>query len=396
MLKSQIFEYSKRKATAVSLRDLYRYNKVFDPVQRVRNAQFLYKELPVRFAQRIEELSSLPFGLSNKKPIGDVKKTFEKCFEKIVACKFPTTLEDDDKFTEVLKTIVTDGGVVIQNMALGVIEFREELGNNVTPEMNWTIDHYLNRFFMSRIGHRFLIDHHISGRNNKEGYSGILQSNCSPLEVAKYAAEETRYLCHSYYGIAPEVNIICPHPKETFTYVPSHLHYILCELLKNSLRATVEFHGYDTDPLPPVEVVIARGKTDITVKISDRGGGIPFDKVPLIWTYCLTTTASQKFKSASLDLINSQSTAISGYGCGLPLARLYAQYFGGGLDLKSMEGYGTDAYCHLNRLGNSCENLPLDVQRSPAERDSSIGFSEAVKLHASWTKASDRYREIVG
>lgn len=61
-----------------------------------------------------------------------------------------------------------------------------------------------------------------------------------------------------------------------------------------------------------------------------------------------------------------------GYGCGLPLARLYSQYFGGGLDVKSMEGFGTDSYCHLNWLGNNCENLPLGVTSSPAERDSSL------------------------
>ena len=33
-----------------------------------------------------------------------------------------------------------------------------------------------------------------------------------------------------------------------------------------------------------------------------------------------------------------QQASLSGYGCGLPLARLYANYFGGDIDLKSMEG----------------------------------------------------------
>lgn len=40
---------------------------------------------------------------------------------------------------------------------------------------------------------------------------------------------------------------------------------------------------------------------------------------------------------------------LAGYGYGLPISRLYARYFGGDLQIISMEGYGTDAYLHLNR-----------------------------------------------
>jgi STE24 endopeptidase len=42
---------------------------------------------------------------------------------------------------------------------------------------------------------------------------------------------------------------------------------------------------------------------------------------------------------------------------GLPLSRLYARYFGGDLNLMSMEGHGTDAFLHLPRLGNRDEPL---------------------------------------
>ena len=52
-------------------------------------------------------------------------------------------------------------------------------------------------------------------------------------------------------------------------------------------------------------------------------------------------------------------------GFGLPLCRIYARYFGGELTLKSMEGYGLDAYLYLPRLGDACENLPPTVKASP-------------------------------
>jgi hypothetical protein len=57
--------------------------------------------------------------------------------------------------------------------------------------------------------------------------------------------------------------------------------------------------------------------------------------------------------------------ALAGFGVGLPMSRLYARYFGGDLDIKSLEGHGTDCFLHLNRLGHKCENLPDIVRNSP-------------------------------
>lgn len=37
-------------------------------------------------------------------------------------------------------------------------------------------------------------------------------------------------------------------------------------------------------------------------------------------------------------------------GCSLPLARIYAGYFGGSLDLVSMYGWGTDVYVFFHAV----------------------------------------------
>lgn len=41
---------------------------------------------------------------------------------------------------------------------------------------------------------------------------------------------------------------------------------MLFELFKNALRAVVETHG-DSDNLPPIKVLLTKGKEDVTIKV---------------------------------------------------------------------------------------------------------------------------------
>ena len=60
-----------------------------------------------------------------------------------------------------------------------------------------------------------------------------------------------------------------------FSYTPFHVHvlvlvlvfllsYMLLELLKNSMRATVELHGVDN--MPPIRIIIADGEDNEDVR----------------------------------------------------------------------------------------------------------------------------------
>lgn len=109
--------------------------------------------------------------------------------------------------------------------------------------------------------------------------------------------------------------------------------------------------------------VFAEGKEDITIKISDEGGGIARSGMPLIWSYMYTTAQNPLLD----DNFNKSDfkAPLAGFGYGLPLSRLYARYFGGDLKLISMDGlilsnstgHGTDAYLLLSKLSDSDEPL---------------------------------------
>lgn len=234
-----------------------------------------------------------------------------------------------------------------------------------SPIMDKSVQAFLDRFYMSRIGIRMLIGQHIALNDEpvRDDYVGIICTEVPIREMATHAADNARFICEEWYGLysAPNVEIVCP-ADLSFMYVPGHLNHMLFETIKNSLRAVVESHGIvdahgnEIDNYPPVKLIVAHGNEDITIKISDEGGGIPRSEVPYVWTYMYTTVESTP--SLEPDFNKSDFKApMAGFGYGLPISRLYARYFGGDLKLISMEGYGTDVYLHLNRLSSSSEPL---------------------------------------
>lgn len=139
------------------------------------------------------------------------------------------------------------------------------------------------------MGIRMLIGQHSALYRDpvQKNYVGVICTKTNIREIVKDAISNARYICEEHYDIfkAPDVQVYCPGDIE-FMYVPSHLMHMVFELLKNSLRAVVERYGKDyEDEYPPVKVAIAHGKEDITIKISDEGGGVPRSGIPLVWTY---------------------------------------------------------------------------------------------------------------
>ncbi|KIM37163.1 hypothetical protein M413DRAFT_448673 [Hebeloma cylindrosporum] len=272
--------------------------------------------------------------------------------------QWPPEVQDYNKrFTKVLEHIKSRHDPTVTTVAQGVLEWKRSQN---AKHIGLDMQAWLDRFYLSRIGIRFLIGQHVALNTQQahEDYVGIICTKANVHDIVQEAIENARFVCEEHYAMfkGPPVQLICP--KElTFPYVPGHLSHICFELLKNSLRAVVERFGVDHEEnFPPIKVVVVEGKEDITIKISDEGGGIPRSAIPLIWTYMYTTMESQ-----SLDT-NFQASdfkaPMAGFGYGLPLSRLYARYFGGDLRLISMDGFGTDLYIHLNRLSSSREPLP--------------------------------------
>ena len=184
---------------------------------------------------------------------------------------------------------------------------------------------------------------------------GLISQTCSVQDIAIKAIDDARYMCDRTHGDSPDVEIV-GRTDLTFPYLPNHIEYMLLELLKNSLRATVETHGVDN--MPKIKIVIADSEdnSEVVIKISDEGGGIPRSNLSKIWSYLFTTADPAILESILAEDSGpdfATSSPLAGLGYGIPISRAYARYFGGDLVIMSMEGYGTDSYIYLPKLGDA-------------------------------------------
>lgn len=109
----------------------------------------------------------------------------------------------------------------------------------------------------------------------------------------------------------------------------------------------------------------------VTIRIRDRGGGIAPENLKHIWDYSFTTFDEEQVSSSlsagaggrggaggGMDALSRISGAggngassLAGLGYGLPLSRAYAEYFGGGIAVQSLWGWGTDVFLSLRGVG---------------------------------------------
>uniref|UniRef100_A0A8C8LNF1 Protein-serine/threonine kinase n=1 Tax=Oncorhynchus tshawytscha TaxID=74940 RepID=A0A8C8LNF1_ONCTS len=324
---------------------------------------FLRQELPVRLANIMKEIDFLPDKLLSTPSLQLLQSWYATSLMELVGFleKDPDNKTILKKFTETLVNVRNRHNNVVPTMAQGVVEYKEAFGSD--PVTNQNVQYFLDRFYMSRISTRMLMNQHsliFDGSANPAHpkHIGTIDPDCDVTEVVKDAFDSSKMLCEQYYLTSPEIDITQVNAKGPdqplrIVYVPSHLYHMLFELFKNAMRATVETHEMALH-LPPVKVRVSLGSEDLTIKISDRGGGVPLRKIERLFSYMYSTAPSP------VDIDNSRNAPLAGFGYGLPISRLYAKYFQGDLQLYSMEGYGTSAVIYLKALSSdSVERLPV-------------------------------------
>lgn len=365
----------------------------------ISSANYVRTELPVRIAHRIRDMQKLPYVVVTNRHIEEVYKLYYNAFDTFRKFKEIKTLEDNDKFCAVITQNLKGHLTVIPKLAMGILE----CGGLMDPK---ELDHFMNVILRSRISRRVIAEQHLSltetfhsayfspgAELSESDFIGEVFIKCFAKDVISRCAKAVTQLARTTNG--PDVQVpeikIDGHLNASFPYILSHLEYIVGELLRNSVQAVIEHHQKQPDhassPPPPIEVTICEAQEHVIIRISDRGGGIPREELPYLWSFSKGPQSQKRLKNlgqvprmaatmqelhvtdelgradlkaptylGSLSSLTSRPPNLR-LGMGLPLSRVYAEYWAGSLNLHSLEGYGVDAFLQISRLGNKNEQL---------------------------------------
>lgn len=398
----QLELYATKKAHRLTLRQLVFFGRSMSEERLIKSANYVRTELPVRIAHRLRDLQALPYVVVTQEGVAKVYELYWSAFDKFRRYPQINTIADNEIFCTFVRGLLNEHATVIPNISLGLSLSSPHLA----PDR---LDSFMRRMLVSRISRRVLAEHHIAlsraFRNERNG-NGVLNQHVGIIDTGLNVTESIQR-CAQYLRNRPcnvdqdPINttndaewsdvILDGHLDTKFAYIREHLEYIIFELLKNAFRATRLAHPTDTE-LPPVRATIVAGENHVTIRISDQGGGLIIPQIESpsdLFSFShvrnasrlederlgalRTVSSSPKGVKATVDeQVNAwqqdventpeQKVGVGPHprlGIGLPMSNIYATYFGGSLELVSLDGYGTDVYLRLPRLGTNLEGIEV-------------------------------------
>lgn len=381
-------EWVERPIRPLSLRQLFFFGRTLNEDRLISSANYVRNELPTRIAHRLREMQSLPYVVVTNPHLSYVYELYYQSFENFRKLPIVNTLDDNDELCKVVSRSLKEHMSVIPRMIMGVLECQDLMSADA-------MDSFVNGMLRARISRRVIAEQHLAltesynspshspHPSSENDFVGEVLLRCNAQDIIRECGKFAQQVCrNSAHGAAvPQINIR-GHLGATFPYVLSHLEYIIGELLRNSIQAVMDHHAASASPLPPIEVLICEAPQQVVIRISDQGGGIPRDILPYLWSFnkgprsqerlanlrqvpaLAATMQEMQIPNGSRDRPRDSSLASLStrdpklrLGMGLPMSKVYAEYWAGGLELHSLEGYGVDAFLQISKLGNQNEQL---------------------------------------
>ncbi|PNS16480.1 hypothetical protein CAC42_214 [Sphaceloma murrayae] len=384
-------------------------------------------------------MQTLPYSALTNPHISHVHELYYSAFEKLRNVPEVRSLSDNDHLCSVIRECLHEHLSVIPSLAMGVLEIQSAVPSEVCDQLMRTM-------LRSRISRRVIAEQHLALTDTyhapnsvrksfsnpsaqDEDFVGEVFLKCNAREIIQTCSSTIFRLARRAYGNdvrIPEVKLYGD-IETTFPYIPSHIEYIIGELLRNSTQAIIaRSRQSPTSSVPPIEVLICEAAQHVIIRVSDQGGGVDRDVLPYLWSFTKGPRRARRLKNleqvprlagtlqeiavppsvppedASVNSITSAAalaqtdarppptassqdvapktdakgpsqpkndrydSSLSTFtarppglrlGIGLPMSRIYAEYWAGSLEVHSLEGYGVDAFLQISKLGNRNEVL---------------------------------------
>lgn len=408
-----LLQYSQKLPHPVSLRQLAGYGRKLTKQKILASANFVRLELPIRLAIRIRDLQTLPFGVVNNFHLAQIYESYYHLFNAFRKIPTISTLAENDEFCTVMSAILDQHVFNLSHLMMGALE--STIFNNLLQK---DLDNFMSSTLRSRISRRVIVEEHLSltenhkkypAQENPPDYIGEIFQNCNAKEhfdiVGQMVANSMSEF-FPYPELMPDI-IVEGDRNATFQFMVPHLHYLFGEILRNSFEATIRTHGHNKHKLPPIKITIIDSKKSVMFRISDKGGGLAHSKLESIWSFgkspelarqslanfhripglqlysnLQVTSAgssivetqlnglgqtsvgdinkiSTRTKKSTLELLITRPYKYK-LGLGLPMCRVYADYWNGDLSMNSLEGYGSDTCLTFSKLGYHSNLVQLD------------------------------------
>ncbi|OLY79516.1 [3-methyl-2-oxobutanoate dehydrogenase [lipoamide]] kinase, mitochondrial [Smittium mucronatum] len=369
-----ISNYAHQDKKPVKLKDLLSFgSRPITEHSLLEFTRYSQTELPVRLAKRVLSFHNLPFIVGTNPHVNENYRLYFSAFDRIRSFKPVQDLNEERSYSKELLQTITSLSNVIPTIAQGFLESRKYLTDSQR-------NIFLDDLIMSRIGLRVIGEHQVALSEQfyeQEAAStpdsidmnwiGNIHTKLDVSKIIQQVCLHVQNLCELHYG--QTCDFIIENELEThFCYIPSHLEYMFQEILKNSFRATVE-HEIKNGPIilngesiAPIHISITSNEDSICIRFRDRGGGIPSKSLSKIFNYSYSTYYSPESDDGlNSNIIMQTSTGgpIAGLGFGIPMTKVYAQYFGGSLDLVSIDDYGCDVFLKLPNISHNLGNISI-------------------------------------
>ncbi|CAH2355793.1 [Pyruvate dehydrogenase (acetyl-transferring)] kinase 2, mitochondrial [[Candida] railenensis] len=417
-----LMKYSRKDPHPVSLRQLAGYGKTLTKQKIIHSANFVRLELPIRLAMRIRDLQTLPFGVVNNFHLAQIYESYYHSFNAFRKIGTINTLDDNDKFCETLSSLLDDHVFNLPHLMMGALEvsiLTDLPQNELDQFMSSMIRSRISRRVIVE-EHLSLTDNYKTSPYSTKppDFIGEIFAQCNAAEELKIVSGVIK---KSMVDIYPDVNKmpeleIDGDLNSTFPFMVPHLHYLFGEILRNSYEATINKYK-DVEfgeKMPPIKITIIDSNQDVIFRISDQGGGIPHDKLNGVWSFMkplnIAKNSLENFhripglqlyhnlkvtpggssivggskdkeevlNNSSLTEPHKQTDSPRGedkqstlsalvnrggefkFGLGLPMCKVYTDYWNGDLSMNSLEGYGSDTCLTLKKLGLHSNVTQLD------------------------------------